>query len=105
MATDPSDVEVRRLMQKNAELIKENNELLKKIHRNGVWGLWVRVVWYMLLIGIPFALYFYILEPYFEALGSSFDVFNAGIQEIPGLKQFREILNAAGTSTATTTME
>ena len=79
---------MEQLMEQNASLLKENNQLLKKIHRNAVWTFWVRVLWYTLLIGLPFALYFYILEPYFEALGSSYEVFSAGIQEIPGWKQF-----------------
>ena len=49
----------------------------------------------MFLIGLPFAVYFYVLEPYFEALGSSYETFNAGIQEIPGWKQFYEAFEAS----------
>lgn len=81
-----------RLLEKNADMMEENNVLLKKIHRNGLFGFWFRIIWYSLLIGLPFALYFYVLEPYFSALGSSYDVFSAGMQEIPGFKQFNEAL-------------
>ena len=88
------EIEMKYLLEKNTKLLEENNKLLKKIHRNGVIGFWFRVVWYTLLIGLPFALYFYILEPYFTALGSSYEVFSAGMQEIPGWKQFSETLNA-----------
>lgn len=62
------------------------------MHRQAVIELWMRITWYVLLIGLPFALYFYILEPYFEALGSSYETFSAGMQEIPGWKQFHEAL-------------
>lgn len=86
MDENNSHAEMMRLLDKNANLLQENNTILKKIHRQNLVSLWIRITWYILLIGLPFALYFYILEPYFTALGSSFDVFNAGIQEIPGLK-------------------
>jgi len=87
---------MKKLIEKNSELLEENNALLKKIHRNGLWAFWVRVIWYVVLIGLPFALYFYILEPYFNALGSNYDVFKAGISEIPGLKYLNEWLLSAG---------
>ena len=87
-----TQTELKRLMEQNAELLKENNVLLKKIHRNAVWVFWLRIAWYILLIGMPFALYFYILEPYFNALGASFEVFSAGMQEIPGWKQLNNAI-------------
>ena len=86
---DPTQMQF--LLKENKRLLEENNELLKKIYRNGLITFWIRIVWYVFLIGLPFALYFYVLEPYFAALGSSYEVFSAGIQEIPGWKQ----LNAA----------
>ncbi len=93
MPPDMSHAEMKAAIEKNRALIEDNNKLLKKMHRNAMFGVWLRVVWYVLLIGLPFALYFYVLEPYFTALGSSFDVFSAGMQEIPGLKQFNEAFN------------
>ncbi len=94
MQGDDTTIEIKYLLEKNTELLKENNLLLKKLHRNAVWGFWFRIVWYLFLIGLPFALYFYILEPYFEALGSSYEVFSVGMQEIPGWKQFSQTLEA-----------
>ena len=93
MEPDSSHGEIKRLLEKNSELIKENNSLLKKLHKSSVIGIWIRITWYILLIGLPFALYFYVLEPYFAALGSSYEVFSAGMQEIPGWKQFNEALD------------
>jgi hypothetical protein len=94
MQPDTHSTEIKYLLEKNTELLKENNLLLKKLHRHAVIGFWFRIVWYVVLIGLPFALYFYILEPYFTALGSSYEVFSAGMQEIPGWKQFSETLEA-----------
>lgn len=95
METDNTHQELKELLLENTQLLKENNVLLHKIHRNGLIEFWIRLCWYILLIGFPFALYFYILEPYFTAMGSSYDVFSAGMQEIPGYKQFIEAVEQA----------
>ncbi len=84
---------IESLLEKNSELIAENNKLLKKIHRHGVIAFWIRIVWYLLLIGFPFALYFYVLEPYFAAFGSSYGNFIDGLNELPGLRGIDTLLN------------
>ena len=86
--------EILRLLKESVALSKENNTLLKKTHRWNVITFWVRIVWYAILIGLPFALYFYVLEPYFTALGSDYDLFRQGMSEIPGLKAMINILPA-----------
>lgn len=80
--------EIQDLLNENQRLLTENNQLLKKLHRATIWGIWFRVVWFLVLIGIPFVLYYYVIEPYFTTLGSSFQTFQEGLQEVPGWKQF-----------------
>ncbi len=94
MEHENDHAELKRLILENTAILKENNRLLHKIHRNGLIEFWTRVAWYILLIGLPFALYFYVLEPYFTAMGSSYETFSAGMQEIPGWKQFTETVEA-----------
>lgn len=89
----PDHHELERLMKENSALLQENNELLKKIHRNNLLSFWIRIAWYVVLIGLPFALYFYVLEPYFTAMGSNYEVFKAGINEIPGLKGLGDLID------------
>jgi len=84
--------EILRLLRENTVLVKENNEFLRKMYRNDMIGIWLRVVWYAVLIGMPFALYFYILEPYFNAFGSNYETFRQGMAEIPGLKGLENFL-------------
>ena len=96
MPPEPTHQAMEKLMKANKDLLEENNKLLKKIYRNGVWGFWIRVMWYVLLIGLPFSLYFYVLEPYFDVMGSNYDTFRAGINEIPGLKGIDQILDQLG---------
>ncbi len=88
MPPHSKEEDMKEMLEENNKLLEENNRYLKRLYRNAKWSFWVRIVWYLLLLGLPFALYFYILEPYFTLLGSSYDQFNAGIQEIPGWKQF-----------------
>lgn len=94
MESDSSHQEIKELLQRNTELVQENNRFLKKIYRNEILGIWLKVIWFVLIVGLPFALYFYVLEPYFTAMGSSYELFSAGMQEIPGWKQFIETVEA-----------
>ncbi len=87
-----TEEEILKLVRENAELVRENNVLLKKLYRNEMIALSLRIVWYGILIGMPFALYFYILEPYFNAFGSNYEVFRQGMAEIPGLKGLEHLL-------------
>lgn len=84
----PTDThhEIERLLKKNTEVLEDNNKLLRKLHRFHIISAWFKIVWLALIIGLPFALYFYILEPYFSALGSNFETFQVGIGELPGIK-------------------
>jgi hypothetical protein len=88
--------EMLRLIRENAVLVRENNELLKKIYRHSMVGLVLKFVWFAIIIGLPFAVYFYLLEPYFEVFGANYEVFKAGIGEIPGLKGLEKLLPAGG---------
>lgn len=90
MQMDSEDV--KQILSKQNQLIADNNRLLHKIHRYEMIAFWSKIVWYTLLIGAPFALYYYVLGPYFEAFGSSYSTFSTGVQELPGLKQIENIL-------------
>lgn len=83
---------LHKVMEQNAELIRENNKLLKKLYRQNLIGFWIKMLWFAILVGLPFAVYFYFLEPYFEALGANYEVFKTGLGEIPGLKSLQNVL-------------
>ena len=83
--------ELKELMRENNQLVKDNNTFLRKMHRNTIWGMWIRIVWYAILLGLPFLLYFYIFEPYFDAFGSDYEKFRDGINELPGLKGINDL--------------
>jgi len=81
---------LHELTLENQRLLTENNQLLKKIQRLSVISFWLRIGWTFIIFGLPFVLYYFVVEPYFETLGSSFETFQEGLQEIPGWKQFYE---------------
>jgi uncharacterized membrane protein (DUF106 family) len=82
--------QLQELLKENQRLIRENNTLLKSIKRLTHWYIWIKVIWFAVLIGLPLALYYYVAEPYFSRVQTSFQSFQYGLQEIPGWKQFFE---------------
>jgi hypothetical protein len=81
---------IHDLLLENQRLLTENNQLLHKIQKRAMWSLVLKVAWFLIIIGAPFLVYYYFVEPYFSSLGSSFEVFRLVIQEVPGWKQFYE---------------
>ena len=63
MFNNKNSTRVEDLLNDNKDLLKENNQLLKKLKRNIVVALWVRVVWYILILILPFII-FYIFKPH-----------------------------------------
>lgn len=61
--------EIEEKMIKNQALLEENNKLLKKINRSNTWAFWLRLLWIAIILGVPFILYYYLIEPYFELFG------------------------------------
>ncbi len=88
-----SDAEIKSLLQETLAVEKQNQVLLKKLYRYSWVGFIFRLAWFALLIGLPFALYFYILEPYFELFGGSYEEFRAGVSELPGYKGLMMLMN------------
>ncbi|MCI0619915.1 hypothetical protein L0Y40_02675 [Candidatus Wolfebacteria bacterium] len=59
------DIEEKHLIEEIAGLTRENNTLLKKIHRGALWGRVWRIIYWVIILGVAFgALYF--LQPYVE---------------------------------------
>ena len=82
--------EIKQLLEENLKVAKENHEYLRKLYRNSMISGIFQIVWYAILIGVPFAFYYYIAGPYFEALGADFEQFMSGINELPGIKSFEK---------------
>lgn len=89
---EQNEKEILKLLHENEELIKENNVLLHKMHRWNMIGIGLRVVWYTIIIGVPFVLYFYLFEPYFSGFAQNYESFRTGVSNIPALSGLEYIL-------------
>ena len=72
--------ELRVLLRRNLELTRENNKLLKKLHRSMLVGSIVRLLWWAVIIGVPVAIYYYIVQPYFNEISKAMYDFRHGVQ-------------------------
>lgn len=55
-------------LEENKNLLQQNNQILRKMHRSAIIGFWFRIVWVLVLLGLPFLIYWYILQPLLETL-------------------------------------
>jgi len=83
-------------LKENQRLLSENNELLRKMMRRSTWSMFLRVLWLLIILGAPFALYYYVIEPYFDTVGESLRTLNEGMMVVPGWSQFTEAINPFG---------
>ena len=78
--------ETKKLLEETLALSRENNKLLRTIRRVGIIEFVMRLLWYAILIGFPFVVYFYIVEPYFHMLGLSSGHSRQDVQSLPVIK-------------------
>lgn len=110
----PDFTEIMQLLKSSNELAKQNNELLRKMHRSAVIAFWFRLLWICIFLGIPFLLYFYLLKPYLGdtniTIDSFMERFEQTTESLLRLEEFSDGLkarqaesyNEVATSTAST---
>lgn len=79
--------ETNKLLRKNFELTKKNNKLLKKLHRAAVIGNIFRLVWFAIVVGIPVAIYYYVILPYYIEVTQAYQNVQNGIGD------FKDVFN------------
>lgn len=94
----PELIEIKRALEHQSALLEENNNLLRKLHRRQTATLVFSIIWYALLVGLPFALYYYVLGPYLDALGFTDGSAYEGLREFPGYQQFESFFGLEGES-------
>jgi len=77
------EFDARKLLEENLRLNKENNRLLHKMKRAATVSLVFRLLWVSVLIGIPVALYVYIIQPYYEGVREGAQHLQEQVGEIP----------------------
>jgi ABC-type Fe3+ transport system permease subunit len=59
----PNHEDLRQLMLENQKLLVENNKLLKKMRRGAIIGFVFRILWLVIIFGLPFYLYLSFVQP------------------------------------------
>ncbi|MBY0537910.1 hypothetical protein K2P47_00760 [Patescibacteria group bacterium] len=62
--TNDTEETILTLTRQNQELLKANNELLNTINRREIRQFWFKVVWYMILLGVPLFAYYYLYNAF-----------------------------------------
>lgn len=76
--------EERQMLREALELSRKNNEVLNKLYRATLWGRAIKIVYWLLLIGVTVGS-FYFLQPYFETL---MDVYGGVTKTQDQVKEF-----------------
>lgn len=65
--------QIEKLLEENLKVVKENHELLEKMHRVHLYTFWMKFVWFLIIIGLPVVMYYLVLHPYVQAMGGQAD--------------------------------
>ena len=79
------EVDIEALLEKNLKLTKENNRLLKKMHRAHLMGVIMRIIFVLLLIGVPYLIYQYYLEEYVLELQEAYQSMQEDVRDLKEL--------------------
>ena len=91
--------EERRLLEETAASVKENNTLLKKVHRSLVVSRTIKIVYWTIIIGVAIGA-FYFLQPYVDSIQEAYDDIRGGISELQnGTEGFRNLFGGGDTTT------
>jgi len=71
----------RKMLKRVSKLSEENNALLKKIHRSIKWGRFVKLLYWVVILGSAVGAY-YFFQPVFESFKETFGAFGTGIENL-----------------------
>ncbi len=89
MDLDVEKEDLKELILENQRLLTENNEILRKMHRNALRHFWFNVVWIIFLIGLPILAFYKIAAPLAGSLPSSSTV-ESQLKDLQELQGFLE---------------
>ena len=106
MTYDPDNLTEGGSINELTKLVKENNRMLKKLHRAQMWSSVMRAVYWVLILGITVGAYYYLqpivndlLNTLQSILGTVGKVQNVGNQ-LPGLEGALDLFSNLNGATA-----
>lgn len=85
--------EIKKLLVENQRLLIENNQLLRKMHRTAFIGNLFRVIWFVIVIGLPAYFYFSYVQPNLDSIKERINTFEQMTSDTNVFKDFYEYLN------------
>jgi len=80
MENDQHNLEA--LVQENLRLVRENNKLLRKMHRAHLVDVWFRILLLLVAIGAPIFIYQYYLEDFVKSAWSTYEEFRTNLNSV-----------------------
>lgn len=77
--------EERSLLERTLKLAEENNEMLKSIRRSSRISLFMRVIYWLLIIGFSFGAYYFI-QPYINMLMGLSGQVQGSVDNVEGIR-------------------
>jgi hypothetical protein len=65
--------ELRSLVKKNLELTQETHRIVRGMRSAARWGRFFSVVWWLIIIGLSAASYYYFVQPYVQQVQTAYD--------------------------------
>lgn len=84
------DFQIKKLLEENLELAKENNQMLKKLRNAQRWINLSRILYILFMVGIVYGGY-YLIQPYIDTVINTYD---QGISGYQNLKSLEETINS-----------
>lgn len=75
------DSESEKLLRETFELVKDNNTMLHKIRRGQKWASFMRVVYWLIIIGISIGAWYY-LQPYVNKMMNLYNQVSGSSQTV-----------------------
>lgn len=83
------DSEVKKILEENLKLSKENNELLKKVRGFQRWSQITKILYWFIIIGVAIGS-FYFIKPY---LGGLVNLYSGGVSDVNSVKDIGNALH------------
>jgi hypothetical protein len=80
---NPQDMQ--ELLQENIHLARENNELLHSIRRSQMVSFWSKVVFYVIVVGVPVLVYQYYLQDYIQQMRTNYTTMLDTVEKVRAL--------------------
>ncbi len=81
----------KKLLSDTYQLVQENNEILKKMHRSAKWGRAFRIFYWGIIIILSIGSY-YLIQPYIDQLGGVYSGFKTQTDSVHNAAdQFKDL--------------